>query len=375
MTGARNARKLTVVAVANAPRWKKKQQVVVQAAPQQQRKKKKQKKAAGGSGPRPKSRKSMGGDGRMVMCPTIASLPTFRFPVHFRQQTQLVSNVNYGTGATSGQSAIFVFAPWADVIGVQFKQSNSSGVPDGTTAITSTFFTDPFITSLLTPLTTSSSANVPAVRWTDFCVKVTAKDSVMSTAETCMFLKWTQSGVPVVGTITPVDYQSTYLSMTEAINNSGWKVHEIANAHLLGTRCFRAAMIDRTGLELTPVSTGSSAWQSVYGDTSSTSVVGAYSMPWTPLVIQCGAKPGLVPSGTGTGGSVASVTYAIEVIGTIEVAAAANNFVSRLATKQPRGGPNGEYNWFCEQDRVLARGLEAVPSNGMTRSARGPLGI
>jgi len=315
---------------------------------------------------KPKQNKSKGNKKKnpivkVPLCPTIASIATFRFPVRMRFSRVLTSSIVFGaTPTVTAQSAIYVFAPHNDCVAATYTQSNSTGVPDSSSSVVAGYVIDPYLTSLLTNPATSGAANALSIRWSKFCVQVFDLDPLASVQGSVQVLKWTQAGVPLIGSPAAAEYGSVYTSVSEANNVSGIKAHEATVASLVHGRCIESAMLDRSALEVTPVLTGSGVWQSIYGSTTYSTSIGSF-MPWTPIVLVVSLPPPNVATAISTGASAsggvsASLNLRFEVEGEIEVSAPPNSFLSRLAKLQPRGSVSAEHEWFKYQDSILRRG-------------------
>lgn len=318
-----------------------------------------------------------------VMCPSFSALPAVRFPVQFRFTITLGSSTVYGVpNAYTAQSAILVLAPFNDCLGGLYIQTQSgstpaaaTGLPDATSPMTNTNIIDPYITNLLTPVSITGAANVPSARWTDFCVELLETDAIAGIYSSIQAGRWLQEGVPLVSSGTSVQYKSTFDSLSEMRNASGMGVNEVPLAALASGLCYKTAMVDRNALEFTPVGLGSVPWVALYGNTSAQTSIGTFS-PWAPIVlsIQCpppGTVPGIVQTGSGSGNAI---NIRCVVKGMIEVAAAPNTFMSRMAKTIPRGGPNAEHAWLNAQDRILKTGFQPLPHNMMGRTPAGMLG-
>lgn len=318
-----------------------------------------------------------------VMCPSFNALPAIRFPVQYRFTVSLSSSTVYGVpNAYVAQSAMIVLAPFNDCLAGVYTQTQSSsnpaiasGIPDATSPITGVNIVDPYITNLLTPVSITGAANVPSARWTDFCVELLETDAIAGIYSSIQAGRWLQEGVPLVSSGTAVQYKSTFDSLSEMRNASGMGVNEVPLAALASGLCYKTAMVDRNALEFTPVGLGATPWVSVYGNTAATTTIGAFA-PWAPIVlsVQCpppGTAPGVVMTGAGSGNTI---NIRCVVKGIIEVAAAPNTFMSRMAKSLPRGGPNAEHAWLNAQDRILKTGFQPLPHSQMTRSPAGMLG-
>lgn len=318
-----------------------------------------------------------------VMCPSFSALPAIRFPVQYRFTITLGSSIVYGVpSAYTAQSAILVLAPFNDCLAGLYIQSQSgstpaaaSGIPDATSPMTNTNIVDPYITNLLNPVSITGAANVPSARWTDFCVELLETDAIAGIYSSVQAGRWLQEGVPLVSAGTAVQYKSTFDSLSEMRNAAGMGVQEVPLAALASGLCYKTAMLDRNALEFTPVGLGASPWAAVYGNTAASTSIGSFA-PWAPIVlsIQCpppGTAPGVVMTGSGQGNAI---NIRCVVKGMIEVAAAPNTFMSRMAKTIPRGGANAEHAWLNSQDKILKTGFLPLPHNQMTRNPAGILG-
>jgi len=275
---------------------------------------------------------------------------------------------------------IALFAPFNDVLGAFVTQSNATGIPDTTTSPTFTYVTDPYVTSALTPVP-SGAANLPSVRWTNFCVSVYDLDAIATVSQSMQAVKWVQAAIPLAAsplTGGPASsYGGMYNSISEMDTNSGVRTREVPIAALLEGVCFRSAMIDRSGLEFTPVATGSAAWTAAYGGQSSgtNASIGSF-LPWAPLVFNVNLPPPTTPVGVSISGTglVQTINLRFVVEGEIEISPPANNFMYRMGRTQGLGGPAAEHSWFAAQRVLLEQGFVGGDAPSMGRTGRYALG-
>jgi len=307
--------------------------------------------------------------------PVFSPLPVVRFPIRFRQDLTLTSSITFPSTILA-QSAIVVIAPYNDYLGAIYTQSNSTGVPDPGTAIVGAGITDPYVTSLLSPVSTLGSTNSPAVRWSKFCVQVIDLDPLSTVQSSMQALCWLQQGVPHIASPTAVNYYSTYTTLAEATTGNGLKTHEISSAKLVGGKCFSTGMMDRSAIELTPVLTGSTAWNALYGNTSGSGAQIGANGYWAPIVLAVTLPPPTTPIGAVAGmGLTNTLRYRLIIEAVIEVAPAPNSFLYRMARSPARTGVGSEVAWFNHQDKLLKQGWVDVRSGGLDRSSKGYLGV
>jgi len=275
-------------------------------------------------------------------CPSYNAVMAFTFPVAHRSN-QFVIN--------AGTSALGVFAPFNDVLGNVFSQAVSP--PNAVAVPTQVPIIDPYLTSLLTPVTTSGATNALAARWTSFCVEFMVSDALASINSTMSLVRWTQNGVPLVSTVGASEFFSIYNSI-----NDHPKLIEVPCAQLTHTHCLHTSMLERSALDFTPIATGLGPWSTVYGNTASSTTVGSFNTPWAPIV-------GLLSSSS-------NVTVRIVIRGTIQVVAPPNNYLSRLCKKLPVGGPSSESDWWRHCDTMrdskisVSTGLPSRSTIGFT---------
>lgn len=302
--------------------------------------------------------------GGMVGCPARSAIPVLSFPVRYRQQATLTSST------TSGQSMIAIFAPCNDVLGQIFTQNTATGIPDaGSTLGATVAVVDPYITSMMTPGTNSSSVNAGSYRWTAFQVNVIITDAISAVSQSVQVLKWVQGGIGLASTGTPVNYGSVWVSMGEAINNDGARTFEVSNSRLLEGITVNSAMLDPDALEMTAAQTGASVFYGMYGNTSGVtqrSDVGAGSTPWAPIVFAFTLPPASAATVFNT------INVRFEIVGVVEYAPPVNVFTYRLCKTPARGTSAAVDAWMKDQDRLLRQGILASKANVSSGMARTP---
>jgi hypothetical protein len=314
--------------------------------------------------------------------PVYSPMPLVRFPIHFRADLSLNSSILFGSPpVATAESAIMVLAPFNDYLGTVWKQANATGIPDAVTVPTNFGLTDPYITSLLTPVTTSTSTNASMVRWSKFCVQVINLDPLSTVQSSVQALCWLQQGFPLGAANSAPNYYSMYTTLAEASTGNGMKTHEISSAKLTGGKCFTTGMIERSAVELTPASLGSGAWNNIYGNSSgSGAIVGNGGSPWAPIVMAFTIPPPSTPPGVvvaGTGAS-SSLRFRIIVEAVMEMAPAPNNFLYRMAQTPAVTPASAETAWFSHQRTLLKEGWIDLGDHfqpGMRRSVGGYIGV
>lgn len=257
----------------------------------------------------------------VAMCPCYSAISAFKYPIAYK--------VTVAVPASS--TVIGVLAPFNDCLGTYYKQLVSP--PDTTTAVAQTTIIDPYLTSLLNPPSTSGATNALAARFSSFCVEFMVTDALAGVNNTVSFLRWQQSGVPLTSSGGAVEFNGTWFALGE---NPG--VIEVPCAQLTRTHCIHSGMTERSALEFTPVSTGSTAWANVYANTAGTISVGSYNPPYKPIVFA-------VSNATGSN----TVTLRLLIRGVIEVSPPPASFLSRIAKPLPTGGPDAEAKWWRYQ--------------------------
>lgn len=278
-----------------------------------------------------------------LLCPSYNAIDAFNFPVNFRL-TKAVA---------SGTTNIGVFAPYNDVLGYIYSQNVSP--PDAVTPVSSNTYTDPFITDILTPQTTSGAANATMARWTEFCIEVMVTDALGTINNTIQFVRWQQAGCPVVGTGAAPEFATVWTAIGEHP-----RLHEQPSAYFAGSKCFHTGMQDRTALEFTPITNGIATYNAVYGTTSGTATIGT-GMPWSPIVFAITSPAG------------SSCTLRIVVKGNIQVSVAPNKFLSRLQKPLSHGDPGAESRWWAKQTALKTMPL-VMPGGRPTGKGRGVSG-
>lgn len=263
--------------------------------------------------------------------------------------------------STSARTVIFVAAPCNDVLGATYVQGVSP--PNAAAAITTTPLVDPYITSLLTPITTSgsggSTSNSWGVRWAEFCMEVVCPTALASVGGcNTRMCRWPQTGIPLVNSQAAPEFFSTYSSMLEFPETV-----YTAPANFVAAKCYHSAMRDRSALEFSQIGTGTPTWDSVYGaSTAMTSIFGiGAGMPWFPLVFSA------------TGNSLPE--FEVVIKGVIEVLPPANSFLYRVGRVLPSPAPDAEAKWMARQRALATSPLTTPATQGVNRSAAGYLGV
>jgi hypothetical protein len=259
---------------------------------------------------------------------------------------------------SANNTRIYVLAPWADTLGRRWNQAVYP--PDAATVPTTTTITDPYITDLLTNVTTSGATNSNAARWTSFCVEVTARGELQTMGQTLALLRWRQSGVPLVSSGAAPEFFSTWNSCIEHP-----EYEEYAAAHFVGTNCVTTGMLDRDALTFTKLQNGGTDWTAIYGDTTPEIDLGAY-MPWAPILL-------IVNNSSSTNAFPVNLTFR----GVIQVVPANNRFLARMAKPLPVGNADAESKWWKAQHALLRLRPHPVPGviPGISRTADPYLGI
>lgn len=278
----------------------------------------------------PKKKMSQKTPALKMVCPSFSATPYFTYPVSFKTSA-ITMPANY--------SVIVVLAPFNDQLGAAYFQAVSP--PNATTAVSPTIITDPYVTSVLSRVSTTGATNAPSVRWTSFCAELLVSDSLANVNNTIQIVRWDQSGVPLVASGAAPEFFSMYSSVQEHP-----RLLEQPSAVFTHARCVRTYMQDRSALEFTPVNTGSSAWSSVYGDTGTTTDIGSFPAPWAPLVITM--------SGTST------ISLRLVIKGTMEIQPALNSFLTRLAKPRQACPVGAEEAWFRGQRAIYDEGIRAT---------------
>lgn len=283
---------------------------------------------------------------QMPRCPSFNGQSAMRFPVHYRSTITVVP----------GTSIISAFAPFNNTLGATYFQSVAP--PNAGAIVTSVqFCTDPYLTSLLTPITTSGANNALSVRATRFCVEFLVTDALATVNQSILINKWRQPGMPHLNGLAP-EFNTVWEALQEDVNTM-----EIPMAAALHTRCVNTAMQERSALDFTPVATTTAAWISVYGGTSSTTDVGNYRAPWYPIVM----------SVANTGST--AITLRVIVKAEFEIIAPPNNWVSRLHQPLPTGGPGAEEAWWKHQRGLHDSNIKSLHSGPMNRTSAGYVGV
>lgn len=275
------------------------------------------------------------------VCPNFNGVSAFRYPVCHRAAE---------FSCLAGQSVLGIFAPHNDCLGLIEVQT--AFPPNAATAIAAGAITDSYLTSLLTPVTTSGASNALSARWTRFCVEFMVSDALASVSSTLAMMRWTQPGVPTL-TGNPPEFFSVYKSLY-----SSDELVEAPCAQFTHTQCLHTGMQERSALDFTPITLGAGAWSNVYGNTAGTTQIGNYNAPWSPIVAFIG--------------SATAVTIRVIIRGEIEVIAPPNNFLSRLHKPLPLSGVGGEEKWWLAQRALKASPLR--PTDGPNRQVKGYLG-
>lgn len=259
-----------------------------------------------------------------VLCPSYNAISAFKYPIAYK--------TTISVPATS--TVIGVLAPYNDCLGIYYKQNVSP--PDATTAVAQTTIIDPYLTSLFTPPSSSGATNALAARFVSFCAEFMVTDALAGINNTVSFLRWQQSGIPVTSSGAPADFQGMWLALGE---NPG--LIEVPSAQLARTHCIHSGMVDRSALEFTPITIGSTAWANVYANTAGSTSTGSYNAPYKPVVFA-------VSNATGSN----TVTLRVLIRGEAEVSPPPASFLTRISKPLPTGGADAEAKWWRYQSAL-----------------------
>jgi len=239
----------------------------------------------------------------------------------------------------AGTSVILVLGPYADTVGIVYTQAVFP--PDGTTAPSNTYYTDNYLTTMLTPTAVGAAANTFAIRWTSFDVELTCISTLESINQAPVISRWKQGGLPLVNTGTGAGYLDAYNAMLADDTNI-----ERSLASFVHTRRVTTGMRDPEALDFTNVSVGTAVWTNAYGYTAGTTSIGVGTVPFTPIVMWLG-NPGTT-----------TLSIRMVVNGNVQVCPPRDHYLSRLAKPLPIR--DASVPWWKEQQRLTTQDLVYV---------------
>lgn len=295
-----------------------------------------------------------------MQCPSYAATPMFEYPFSYR--------VNFNMGA--GTSYIFVVAPINDVLAHGTYQnvcppSAGAAVAPWNGSTLDATITDPYLTNLLSGVSTSASTSRPSTRPTSMCVELSAIGPLQALAGEIIFAPWEQGSLAAPGfasggtwTSVPVSFNQIYSNIIELPK---YKLQPAAE--FSSTKCIHLYMRDRTAMEPTFTPTGIDPWIATYMagyPNNSTSSIGV-GVPWTPMVVYIGNT------------SSTQQSYSMTIRGTMDVNPALGSAYFRLAKIPPVPTPNAEERWWQHCRALAAYGLRDAAV--VQRSTAGITGI
>lgn len=186
------------------------------------------------------------------LAPSFGAVNAVTYPVSYRTRVDLSAN----------STGIWVFGPYNDVLaggGIQgtYPVDNSTAVTNGFGS--SFYLTDPFLTSVLTPSTTTTTANEPpSIRCVQFCVEMSTTTPISLVNGDLTIGTFNQASVPVVWGNFPTNFKQLSDQMDE---DPYYRV--LPAGELVNGVCHHSFMRDRQGLEFTPIQSGTGDRKSV----------------------------------------------------------------------------------------------------------------
>ena len=300
-----------------------------------------------------KNKSSMGLVMNPGLAPSYGAVNAVTYPVSYRARVDL----------SAGSTGIWVFGPYNDVLaggGIQAAYPS-----DAVTAVTNGFggsfyLTDPFLTSVLTPSSTTTTANEPpSLRCVQFCVEMSTTTPISLVNGDFTVGTFNQASVPVVWGNFPSNFKQLADQMDE---DPYYKV--LPAGELVNGVCHHAFMRDRQGLEFIPIQSGTSAWNNFWVSTQAPASSVTYAggnYTWSPIIVRLG-----VPSGTYS----TAVTFMVRAV--YQITPPVASAWSRVAIPLPI--MNNEKSWWSLQQRIQNLG-PVVKTNELSRNASGILGL